>query len=52
MILKRTLASQMKDSFGERVNVTLKCDNATFKAVGKIIKFKGNYWHKKEFNIK
>ena len=41
MILKRTLASQMKDSFGERVNVTLKCDNATFKAVGKIIKFKG-----------
>ena len=43
MILKRTLASQMKDSFGERVNVTLKCDNATFKAVGKIIKFKGYF---------
>ena len=41
MILKRTLASQMKDSIGERVNVSLKCDNAIFKAVGKIIKFKG-----------
>lgn len=41
MILKRTLASQMKDSLGERVNVDIKCDNTIFKASGKTIKFMG-----------
>lgn len=41
LIWKRTLASQMKDSFGERVNVEIECGNTIFKASGKTIKFAG-----------
>ncbi len=41
LIWKRTLASQMKDSVGVRVNVDLKCDGALFKASGKTITFAG-----------
>lgn len=41
LIWKRTLASQMKDSTGIRVNVDLKCGNAIFKASGKTITFAG-----------
>ncbi|MGI6680290.1 MAG: type I DNA topoisomerase [Bdellovibrionota bacterium] len=42
MIYKRTLASQMKDALGERVNVELNCRDAIFKASGKVVKFLGH----------
>lgn len=41
LIWKRTLASQMKDSHGTRVNVQIDCANATFRASGKTIEFAG-----------
>lgn len=41
LIWKRTLASQMKDSYGTRVNVQIGCGNATFRASGKTIEFAG-----------
>jgi len=41
LIWKRTLASQMKDSRGLRINVDIECGNALFKAAGKTIQFAG-----------
>ncbi len=41
LIWKRTLASQMKDSHGTRVNVQIDCANAAFRASGKTIEFAG-----------
>jgi DNA topoisomerase-1 len=41
LIWKRTLASQMRDAEGTRVLVSVKVDNATFRASGKTISFPG-----------
>lgn len=41
LIWKRTLASQMKDSTGIRVGVTIGCGDARFRAAGKTITFAG-----------
>ena len=41
LIWKRTLASQMKDACGTRVNIDIKWAEANFKASGKTIEFAG-----------
>lgn len=41
LIWKRTIACQMKDSYGMRIGVQIECGTGTFRASGKTIEFAG-----------